>query len=267
MQSVKGLLANLDIKRAESGDVAPDAEDEEVCSHCGGWHFVRVRKPMLEELTAGLRADPTVIPCPFCFEKWETEYRIETRKWRISASNLPNGCAQTHRFSTWKSRKNLETAFRFAQQFAALKAPHPFLTLSGPPGVGKTHLAYAIAWEWLENDRGTVRYWQVPHLLDQLRRGYNREEGRASDDIYSLLDAASGCSLLLLDDLGMQKPSEWATEKLDEIIDLRYAYPRHTVVTTNKDPEEHPERIASRLSEGMCIDMEGPDWRRRRGSC
>jgi DNA replication protein DnaC len=249
--------------RAESDDRAGDDDPEEVCSHCGGWHFVRVRKPTLDELALGLGGDPTIIPCRFCHEKWETECRIETLKWRISASNLPNGSAQRHRFSTWKERKELEIAFNVAQEFAAGKAPHPFLTLRGSLGVGKTHLAYAIGWEWLENDRGTVRYWQVPYLLDQLRRGYNHEEGRASDDIYSLLDAAVACSLLLVDDLGMQKSSEWAVEKLDEIIDLRYAYQRHTVVTTNKRRHELPPRIASRLSEGLWIDMEAADWRRR----
>ena len=259
MQSVRDIAANLNIKRAESDDVPPETEAEE-CSYCGGWHFVRTSA---EPIVGDFRASPNVIPCQFCHEKWETECRIETLKWRISASNLPNGSAQTHRFSTWKPQKNLEMAVDFAQQFAALKTPQWSLTLSGPPGVGKTHLAYAIAWEWLENDRGTVRYWQVPYLLDQLRRGYSHEEGRASDDIYSLLDAASGCSLLVLDDLGMQKSSEWAVEKLDEILDLRYAHQLKTVVTTNKDPGEHPARIASRLLQGKCIDMEAADWRRR----
>src|SRR4030066_299587 len=92
-------------------------------------------------------------------------------------------------------------AFEAAKLFAADKAPHPFLTLSGPCGTGKTHLAAAIAHLWIMEDRGMAWFYQAERLLDGPRRGFNREDG-AGEETYRLLDLLAGCSMLGLDDLG-----------------------------------------------------------------
>ena len=141
-------------------------------------------------------------------------------------------------------------AYKAAKTFAEGQATHPFLTLGGPVGTGKTHLEVAIARTWIETDRGMAFYYQVGRLLNQLRRGYGRED---KDDVYSLLDTIETTSLLALDDLGVQRPSEWATEMLDEIINERYQHGRYTVITTNRPPEEHSPRIRDRLREGVCV--------------
>lgn len=273
MKQIGEVLANVVMPPGESADGLWERVEAEMNSEavlrqfCADCHVVLSEKRLGMTVREWQKANPygslfRHVLCPNCTAK----RREVRRQLLVDASLLPISSAETDRFSTWKRRQSLDLVFRFGQQFAALKTPYRFLTLSGPVGVGKTFLARAIGWEWLEKDRGTVRYWQVPYFLDQLRRGYSREERQASDDTYSLLDAAIGCSLLLLDDLWMHKTTEWATEKLDEVIDLRYAYERHTVVTTNKLPAEAPdERIASRLKQGKCIDMRAADWRPQKG--
>jgi DNA replication protein DnaC len=258
MKALAETLANLNLRRAES---AADQEPEEaVCPYCG---FPDDEQGYVLRLTDP--ADPlsqkVPIACPKLHEKWLKTHR----QLLVDASLLPSSTAKTHRFSAWKRNKSNESAYQFCTQFAAGKAPHWFLTLGGPAGVGKTFAAISIVWEWLENDRGSVRYYQVPYLLDQLRRGYNVADGRASDNVYNLLDVVSQCGLLVLDDLGMQKASDWATEKLDEIADIRYLHHQPMVVTTNVGIDKHPERIADRLLEGVCVEMAGASWRRRGG--
>ena len=80
-----------------------------------------------------------------------------------------------------------------------------------------------------------------------------------------------GCSLLVLDDLGKEKPSEWVEETLYEIINARYVRRLPVIITTNvglKAVEtRYPwngEAIVSRLFE-MCagVKVGGDDWRRR----
>lgn len=135
------------------------------------------------------------------------------------------------------------------------------LYLEGPVGTGKTHLVWA-AWRAIAETgyEGTLQAWRVSSLLDALR------PNRSEDDLVGMSQRAG---LLILDDLGAEKPSEWAAERLYEIIDERYLRLRPLVVTTNlpanKVVEAVGDRTASRLAE-MCqvVTVKGPDRRRHR---
>lgn len=236
------------VKRAPG---APFEEPEERgCEMCGG--AGRYEVPVKDEVL------PRVVHCEVCLERTFPERKAA---W-ISRSRLPARTATTSRFSTWQPRLNLTSALKAARDFAAQRTPAPhFLTLTGPVGTGKSHLEFAIGWEWLETGKGEVRYWQTEALLDELRRGY-RGEGLATDDTYGLLDQVTLCPLLLLDDLGAHAQSGWAVAKLDQIIDARYENERWTVVTTN-NPADLSERLQDRLRAGVCILMAGESHRRR----
>jgi DNA replication protein DnaC len=115
------------------------------------------------------------------------------------------------------------------------------LLINGPVGTGKTHAAWLAAAEWCASTGtwprpGNVIFLRVTDLLDALRPQDDRAPVRVRD--------CQEADLLVLDDLGAEKPSEWAAERLYMIIDERYVNCLPLIVTTN-----YPEaRLAARLS-------------------
>lgn len=132
--------------------------------------------------------------------------------------------------------------------------PKYWLILQGNSGSGKTHLAFAIAKRALAHNHSVFCH-TVINLLDLLRSSYN-------DDTYDLLikDLCT-VDLLILDDLGAQKETEWAVEKLYQIINERSQKLLPLVITTNlkiDDPNCRMDfRILSRLRDGLKSGREG----------
>lgn len=145
------------------------------------------------------------------------------------------------------------------------RQPDGWLTLLGPYGVGKTHLAAAIAHEVLGRGE-TVLFAVVPDLLDHLRATFGPQSTVAYDERFELV---RGVPLLLLDDLGTESATPWAREKLYQLVNHRYSYRLATVVTSNLKPEAIEPRIYSRLcdpSVGTLLTLRATDYRRRNAS-
>jgi len=170
------------------------------------------------------------------------------------------------RFHTWKHRGNrsLVYAYHAAKNLARGNLSWGnFLVLAGPTGVGKTHLALAIAWEWFE-DGFSVIFTRVDDLLDDLRWGYDDRS------YHEKLERIRRCALLVLDDLGAEHAKEWAGEKIDRIVDWRYVSRMPLVVTTNARSEDLAPRVASRLADRSCsvvIPIDAEDYRRQGDDC
>ena len=156
------------------------------------------------------------------------------------------------RFSIWKERNGAKQSFAEAKQFASGKAPYNMLTIVGGVGCGKTHLATAIGWDWLEAGR-LVLFYQTERLLDNLRASFDlprQTAGEISDPTFEQrMSWIMLCDLLVLDDLGVEKLTDWARAKLDMIVDHRYLHEMAIVLTTNLGIGELPERIADRLAD------------------
>lgn len=127
-----------------------------------------------------------------------------------------------------------------------------WLVLAGGSGSGKTHLAAAIG--NYRQDRGDeVVFMTVPDLLDDLRTTFNPGAASTFDQRFAKI---KNVGLLILDDLGVGGQSEWAREKLFQLIDYRYVTRRPTVFTIS-DMDRLSERVRVRLlDERLCARYE-----------
>lgn len=135
-----------------------------------------------------------------------------------------------------------------------------WLLLYGGMGTGKTHLLAAAFYALLANKRYPV-YTLTPALLDHVREGLDMEQPGAFGARFHAVQRAP---ILILDDLGAEKRSEWSDELLFKLLDYRYREALPTAVATNLIPADLEPRIASRLQDralSTVVMMRGPDYR------
>lgn len=154
---------------------------------------------------------------------------------------------------------SLERAYNLARDFA--ESPNGWLFIQGRFGCGKTHLAASIANESVANGTPTL-FITVPDLLDSLRFTFNDQSISFENRFNEIRQAP----LLILDDFGTQSVTEWAKEKLFQILNFRYINNLPTVITTNLVLGEIDGRLRSRLEEHRMVrhlKINAPDYRRK----
>ncbi len=148
------------------------------------------------------------------------------------------------------------------------------LLLSGPVGVGKTHLAVAILQELIKRYQVRGLFYQFGALLRRIQDSYN-PVSQSSE--LAVLAPVFEADVLVLDELGASKPTDWVQDTMMQIINARYNEKRLTIFTTNysdkRKNQDDPTKLLedrigvalrSRLYE-MCktVEIEGEDYRKR----
>lgn len=149
------------------------------------------------------------------------------------------------------------------------KCQYKFILLYGTTGCGKTHLIEALILEWDKMDI-RYRYTTIGERLRALRQCLDKNHIPSLQDVMNSYFVAPR---LILDDYGMGiTESIWEQSILEEIIDERYRrrfYPQEmiTILTTNKDIKELPDRVVSRFKDpdtGIILFNSDSDYRRRK---
>lgn len=245
-----------------TGDAVEITETEEVeCEKCGDRGFLRYDVPV-DHPSFG-----QVYQCD-CRLRNIAHDRLEKLR---KISNL-NAFSSSSFDDFEPGIAGTQQAFEEALNFAA-DPTHRWLVLSGPVGVGKTHLAVAIAQYAIEQNSMAAYFAAVPDLMDHLRSSFSPASEEGYDDRFEEIRTAQ---LLVLDDLGTENATPWAQEKLYQIINHRYVERLPTVITTNVDIRKIDDRIASRMLDhrlATLVEIDAPDFRRpgeargvRRGS-
>jgi DNA replication protein DnaC len=220
------------------------------------------------------------------------ECRVKDRGERLlAAAHIPpryQHC-ELAMFNTEGKRETLRRAKQVAEQFVE---KYPLekrgLLFVGRPGVGKTHVAVAILKELMHKGI-PCRFVDYRELLKQIQHSYNPTVQMTEMD---LLQPVLETEVVLLDELGAIRSSQWVWDTVAHILNNRYCDNKTTLITTNFEDKpdralEEEERgeyftdaeraargetlgdriggaMYSRLHE-MCqrVQMEGPDYRRR----
>ena len=150
-------------------------------------------------------------------------------------------------------RESLIRAHKAAIDFAV--NPQRWLLLTGQRGCGKTHLAIAIGGAYMQQGYSVFRAF-VPDLMDHLRGTFNPNSPVSYDDLF---DQVKNVPLLILDDLGAEKSSPWAEEKLYQLIVHRHEFRLPTVITSTSSLQqlrEDKSDIASRLVDETTVNWQ-----------
>jgi DNA replication protein DnaC len=207
----------------------------------------------------------------------------------IAAARIPprfSGCT----FDSFETRfpnadRSLQAALLQARNFVKaypMDTDGKGLLLIGSIGVGKTHLAVSILQALIAERGAKCLFYDYRDLLKDLQNSYDRKVDLSEQEVLAPVFAAD---VLVLDEIGASKPTDWAGDTIAHIVNTRYNDRKSTIVTTNlanhppgarldKDnwaaPQESTlgdrigERMRSRLQE-MCVvvEMHGEDFRQK----
>lgn len=244
----------------------------EPCPQCGGSGW--------KTIPASAAKPQSVVRCDCRTANWSERSLkkawIPARYEHCSLSNFDSDFPGSHRTLAGA----LFQANRFVEEYPVETTG---LMLLGPIGVGKTHLAVGILRELVVQKNASCLFYDYRELLKEIQNSYNATVQTTELEI---LKPVFDTEVLVLDELGAVKPTEWVWDTVSHILNTRYNDKRTTIITSNfpdlppggNAPEGRSfamraardetlgdrigERMRSRLHE-MCrkVEMDGSDFR------
>lgn len=180
---------------------------------------------------------------------------------RLKANGIQDKALLGWTFAIAEDSSTVRMAKRYVDQWPEVKSRNLGLLLWGDVGTGKSFIAACIANALMEKG--------IPVLMANFSKILNQMGGMYSDERYRYIASFSAYDLLVIDDLGIERSTEYALEQVYAVIDERYKTGKPLIVTTNltvsqmKNPEDVAHaRIYSRVLE-LCtpVQVHGNDRR------
>ncbi|HZR26482.1 MAG TPA: ATP-binding protein [Vicinamibacterales bacterium] len=200
-------------------------------------------------------------------------WREQIGQHRLADANIPKRYQHCTLDNFLAYNESLERAVVHARKLAdAFPVASLGLFLEGQPGVGKTHLAVAVLKTIIERTGARGLFYDTRDLLRMIRSTYDPSIRTTELEV---LRPVLQADLLVLDDLGAEKTSEWVDETMNLIVNTRYSERRVTLFTSNypdipddTDPNSLLFRIGARMRSRlheMCefIVLDAADYRER----
>lgn len=278
IEGVSGALGGLmaQAQRAgqpENGDYY-DSEGFLVCGKCHTRRQVEVNMPDLKAVPFDPKKKVRVKMPVSCRCRAERRYQEERMLQQdkdmrameaLKRQSLMDERLRDVSFDSFRKTNdnayNLKLCLRYANHFDEMLAKNQGLLFYGGVGTGKTFAAACIA-NHLLNQRIPVIMTSFVKLLESMQ-GF-------SEDDSALIARLNRAKLLIIDDLGAERSTDYALEKVYDIVDSRYRAKLPIILTTNLSMTELKEstdirytRIYDRIFE-MCYPMQfkGQSWRK-----
>ncbi len=213
---------------------------------------------MLESPMASAEPDSTSAACPICHGTgWKVDLtaaaegraqqcdcrRRQAREQRLESAGIPPRYASCllENFeiqppgaapSPWLHQA-LGKARAFTDDYI-LHGRRTGLIFTGPCGVGKTHLAVGIVQRLMQDYSIVCRFADHRELLKRIQATY---DARHPQSEAAVVEPFLEAEVLVLDDLGVGRATEWALETLHYLLNSRYSQNRTTLITTNFEDE------------------------------
>ncbi|BAM61398.1 ATP-binding protein [Streptococcus dysgalactiae] len=202
----------------------------------------------------------------------EIEQQKKRREKQMEIERLKRTCFNSMRewsytFENYQGEENqsLMIAKNFVEDYEKMKKENIGLLFYGSVGSGKTYLACSIANSLIEQYQISVKIRNFAQIINELQKS------SFDFDKNAYIESLVNTSVLILDDLGIERDTSYAKEQVYNIVNSRYLKQKPTIFTTNlsydtiqncKDSVEY-QRIYSRIIE-MCIPVmvAGEDFRK-----
>lgn len=254
---LNGFMNSLSARVAENSKEVEGDYYEDGLLHCGNCHGKKQTR-QINPFTQKEKIFPCVCECEL-ERRAEERRKVEEAKEFERIKRMKIECVQDRNILNWNfanddgTNPKMKAARKYVDNWPQMYEGNYGFLLYGDVGTGKTFFAACIANELL--DRG------IPVLVTNFSRLVNQLSG-FNDDKNEFLNSLNNYKLLVIDDLGVERQSEFVMEQVYNIIDSRYKNGQPMIITTNVPIEEirNPtdikyKRIYDRILEN-CIPMQ-----------
>lgn len=186
-----------------------------------------------------------------CFRAWKQD-KID-RAIRISGVD---GVFQNIRLNDIKSESSLaKSCIKYVENWEEIRLTGEGYYFWGNVGAGKTFIASALANELMKAKLVEVLFIRMPEAAKRVKKSF---DSFVKNEDKKLFDRMKDVELLVIDDLGVEKVSEWLIDEMYQIIDFRWRNKKPMIITSNRSLDDlskvYPEQIPSRIK-GCCKNI------------